>query len=249
VTTAPIPLDELHRLIGHYARMLADLQKARIGMRNRIDRFEEYGFQEPQTINAKAAVAGLEQIEHTIDLELRSLVRQHPLAPWIKEQVGIGLDGFARLLGVTGPLDRFPTVSKLWKYLGLHVTPQGTAPKRRKGEAWSHTDCRFNHLRTCKPGCKTDHHPNCVPGGVGTAYAPHGRTLCYLLGESIVKAGKGPYRAAYDEKKAYYEQNRPDWPQIRRHRAAMRYAVKMLIKELWLEWRAVLGTGDQYQAA
>jgi hypothetical protein len=165
------------------------------------------------------------------------------MAPWIAEQRGIGLPGFARLLGVTGDISRFPTVSKLWKYLGLHVV-DGRAPKREKGVPWTHTDCKFQHLLTCPADCKTDHHPNCVPGGVGTAYAPQGRVVCHQIGDAIVKmGGGGPYRRAYDEKKAYYEAERPDWTQARRHNAAARYAVKELVKNLWIEWHTRRGQG------
>src|SRR5207253_208596 len=76
--------------------------------------------------------------ERAINLELVHLARQHFLRGWIQEAPGIGLPGFARLLGVTGPLDRFGTVSKLWAYLGMHVV-SGAAPRRRRGQRanWS----------------------------------------------------------------------------------------------------------------
>lgn len=92
------------------------------------------------------------------------------------------------------------------------------------------------HLAKCKPTCTTDHHPNCTPDGIGTAYSPQGRVVCHQLGEAIVKVGHGKYRAAYDSKKLYYEAGRPDWTQAHRHNAAMRYAIKDLVKDLWEEW-------------
>jgi hypothetical protein len=233
-------LDRLHALLGHYARQLWDIQKERIGAGNRVAAMERDGlgdYAEP----ARSVVKQYEEIEKGIERILVKEVKQHPLADWIAEQRGIGLPGFARLLGVTGNIDRFPTVSKLWKYLGLHVV-DGHAPRREKGVPWTHTDCTFAHLLTCKPDCTTDHHPNCVPGGVGTAYAPQGRVVCHQIGEAIVKVGgDGPYRRAYDMKKAYYEAERPDWTQARRHNAAMRYAVKELVKNLWIEWHTRRG--------
>jgi hypothetical protein len=226
--------------LGHFARQLWDVQKERIGAGNRVAAMERDGlsdYAEP----ARAIVAEYDAIEKGIDRELTKLVKGHFMADWIAEQRGIGLPGFARLLGVTGDISRFPTVSKLWKYLGLHVV-DGHAPKREKGVPWTHTDCTFAHLLTCKPDCKTDHHPSCIPGGVGTAYAPQGRVVCHQIGDAIVKmGGSGPYRRAYDEKKAYYETERPDWSQARRHNAAMRYAVKELVKNLWIEWHTRRG--------
>lgn len=233
-------LARLHALLGHYARQLWDLQKERIGASNRVAAMERDGLSD-YAAPARAIVAEYDTIEKAIDRELTKLTKQHFMADWIAAQRGIGLPGFARLLGVTGDISRFPTVSKLWKYLGLHVV-DGRAPRREKGVPWTHTDCTFGHLAACKPGCATDHHPNCVPGGIGTAYAPQGRVVCHQIGEAIVKVGgDGPYRRAYDEKKAYYEAERPDWTQARRHNAAMRYAVKELVKNLWIEWHARRG--------
>lgn len=236
-------LDRLHSLLGHHARQLWDIQKQRIAASNRVKAMERDGFSGIDLEPALEVVRQYAGIEGGIDRSLGVLVKRHFMADWIKEQRGIGLPGFARLLGVTGNIDRFGTVSKLWKYLGLHVV-DGHAPRREKGVAWTHTDCTFGHMLTCPSDCTTDHHPLCVPGGVGNAYAPQGRVVCHQIGEAIVKVGgDGPYRRAYDQKKAYYERERQEWTQARRHNAAMRYAVKELIKNLWIEWHTRRGHG------
>ena len=238
--TALDDLDRLHSLLGHFARQLWDVQKERIGAGNRVAAMERDGlgaYAEP----ARHVVREYEAIERAIDRELTKLAKQHFMADWIAQQRGIGLPGFARLLGVTGNIDRFSTVSKLWKYLGLHVV-DGHAPRREKGVAWTHTACTGGHMEKCKQDCTTDHHPNCSPFGVGNAYSPQGRVICHQIGEAIVKVGgDGPYRRAYDQKKAYYESERQEWTQARRHNAAMRYAVKELIKNLWIEWHTRRG--------
>lgn len=238
----------LHAQLGHYARLYWDLQTVRIAVGNRGAAMERDGIapiyqgvplgpKAQATVSIPEIAGGLETLEHQVVLTLQRLVRQHFMRDWVEAQRGLGLLGFAGLVGVTGDLSRFPSVAKLWKYLGLHVQ-DGHAPRREKGVPWTHTDCQGGHLASCKPACTTDHHAACVPGGVGTAYAPKGRVLCHQLGEAIVKVGgSGPYRAAYDRKKAEYEAGRPDWTQARRHNAAMRYAVKLLIKEMWIEWR------------
>jgi hypothetical protein len=73
-----------------------------------------------------------------INLQLTRLARQHFLNGWISQAPGIGLGGLARLMAVTGPLDRFATVSKLWAYVGMHVD-DGMAPQLRRGQRanWS----------------------------------------------------------------------------------------------------------------
>lgn len=197
-------LSLIHALLGHYARMLWDIQKVRIAMGNRVAAMERDGLPEEWALPIKAYADDLLKSEKGMDAQLKKLAKRHFLAAWIEAQPGIGLPGFARLMGVTGPLDNFATVSKLWRYVGMAVD-NGEAPRRRKGE-------RLN-------------------------YSPQGRVLCHQLGEAIVKVGRGPYREAYSLKKAEYEVNHADWTPLHRHNAAMRYAVKMLLKEMWKEWR------------
>ena len=75
-----------------------------------------------------------------------------------------GLGGFARVLGVTRPLDRFATVSKLWAYLGMHVD-NGAAPRRRRGQQtnWSAQGRVVCHqLTTSNRACR----PRPLPRGV-----------------------------------------------------------------------------------
>lgn len=234
----------LHAQIGHFARQFADLQKSRIMTGNRIAALDRDGLGGPWAGPLEEAAKLQENIEKSIERQLARLVKRHPMAEFIEGAPGIGLGGFGRLLGITGPLDRFATVSKLWKYLGLHVVKgedgTGHAPKLKRGESMTHTNCKGGHPSYCKPDCKTDHHPNCTPDGFGTAYNPSGRVLCHQLGDSIVKVGRGPYRLKYDERKAYTEAERPDWTQARRHNDAMRVAVKELVKHMWIEWRRVV---------
>ena len=286
--------------MGQYARMLWDFQRQRIATGNRIHAMTQtHQLPEYQVLPAIDTLQKIERIEADINRNLVKLAATHPLAGWINSQRGIGLGGFARLLAITGPLDRFPTISKLWKYLGLavvngnHYTREealaiqpgerifvqnpdssmtyfytaetigvdqygevevtvtghdwaldetdilhtGKALRMAKGMLASHTNCSGGtHLRTCPEGCTTDHHPNCHPDKIGNAYSPQGKTLCRQLAEAIVKVGKGgPYREAYDVKKAYYNANR-EWTPKHSHDAAMRYAVKCLLRDLWLEW-------------
>ena len=268
-----VDLDWLHALLGHYARQLWDVQKERIAAGNRVAAIERDGLGE-YAGPARDVVTAYEKIEGSIDRVLVSLVKQHPLAGWIGEQRGIGLPGFARLLGVTGSLDRFGMVSSLWKYLGLHVV-DGHAPRREKGVPWTHTNCTYGHLRTCTPSCTTDHHPDCSPGTKGSAYAPQGRVVCAQIGDAIVKVGAGgPYRAAYDRKKGEYLARPRIGPSgcpmgqthksktgrvlpcvktdastgaetsAHLHSAARRYAMKELTKGMWVEWQYVRGRCD-----
>lgn len=230
-------LDELHTKLSLYTRQLWDIQKTRVAVGNRVAAMEEDRLPEPLIYGLRVQHADLKRMEKGLDRTVGKMAREHFMADWINAQPGIGLAGFARVVAITGDFARFRSVYKLWKYLGLHVTPDGTAPRRKKGDHWTHTDCQFNHTRKCKKGCPTDHHPHCVPDSIGTAYVPQGRVLASQLAESIIKLNKGPYRALYDSQKLYYETERPEWSQGRCHNAAKRYAIKCLLRDMWVEWR------------
>jgi hypothetical protein len=230
VPHAASPLDALHAQIAHHARQYLDLQKLRIATNNRIKKLEarypdDALFLDLAGGQMGALTGALADKERTLAHALERYARQHPLASWVQQARGIGLLGFALLLGVTGPLDQFATPAKLWKYVGMDVRPDGRAPRKQRGQK--------------------------------LGYAPQGRVLCHQLGESIVKVGAGgPYRAAYDTKKADYLARPRTGPSecpfgqthaeasgaiikcglAHAHNAAMRYATKRLLRDLWVEW-------------
>jgi hypothetical protein len=242
----PSELERLNAKLGHTARMLWDIQGQRVATNNRIKAMERDGLMEEDTDELSAFLEVLEKSEGHFDRYLGRLAKSHPLGPWVQAQPGIGLPGFGRLIGCTGPFfpvayedgkvkHGFPNVAKLWAYLGLHVK-DGKAPKKTKGEAAN--------------------------------WSQQGRKVCYQIGESIVKVGRGPYRQAYDDTKAKYlarprvgdsgcpmgyvhkdakgkvlqciktdEDGHETSAHI--HAVAIRYAVKELLKDMWIEWQRI----------
>ena len=228
----------LHAQLGHYARLLWDIQKLRIQVGNRISAIERdaaaHGLSAALwTQPHEATLKNLETQERSLNGQLERLVKQkHFMAAWIDACPGLGFAGFARIVGVTGDFRRFATVSKVWKYMGLH-TEDGQAPRRQRG---------------AKLG-----------------YAPQGRVVARQIAESIVKLGRGRYRELYDRKRLEYVQRERHgesgcpFGQVHKdrngkllacvkqaenketsahvHSAAMRYAVKQLLKDLWVAWR------------
>lgn len=186
------------------------------------------GLAEPWRLPLVTARNDLAATEHAIDRQLTRLARQHFLSGWIQDAPGIGLPGFARLLAVTGPLDRFATVARLWAYLGMHVD-NGVAPRRRRGQK--------------------------------APWSAQGRVVCHQLGVAIVRVRRGRYREAYDRKKLEYLTRPRVGPSkcpfgqahtnrkgdvltcglMHAHVAARRYAVKLLLRDLWAAWRVMPG--------
>ena len=232
IETQGADADPLHSLLGHYARLLWDIQKLRIQVGNRISAMERDGLPPEWTAPHNETLKELKSQERAVNRQLVRLAKKHIMADWIAECPGMAFGGFARIVGVTGSFERFPTVSKVWRYMGLDVV-NGHSRKRERG--------------------------------VKLGYAPQGRVVAHQIGDSIVKLGHGRYREIYDSKRAEYlarprmgDSNCP-MGQVHKdkngkilqcvkengegetsghlHNAAMRYAVKMLIKDMWVEWQ------------
>lgn len=62
------------------------------------------------------------------------------------------------------------------------------------------------------------------------------KTSCYLIGESFLRSNS-PYRRVYDDAKAYYQANRPEWTKGHIHAASMRKMIKVFLSHLWIIWR------------
>jgi hypothetical protein len=200
-------------------------------MSNRAGAMQRDGLAEHWRLPLVTATRDLAATEHAISLQLTRLARQHFMREWIEHTPGMGLGGFARLLGVTGSLNRFPTVAKLNAYLGMHLV-DGVAAQRRRGQKAN--------------------------------WSGQGRVVCHQLGVAIIRGRRGRYREAYDRKKAEYlarprrgpsacpfGQTHTNKGQVVRcgllhaHNAAMRYSVKVLLRDLWVAWRKLAPACNQ----
>jgi hypothetical protein len=236
-SAAPLALPDLHGLLRHYAQTTLDFQQARIAMGNRVGAIERDGFDPVWSAPVGTAADDMERAERALQRKLEQLAGMHPLAPWIAATPGLGLLGFALILGATGPLDAFPNVAKLWAYCGLDVKSDGRAPRRVKGVKLTPRE----------------------KGGEG-AHSPQARMVCYRIGEAFVKCATSPYRRVYLDAKAVYTSDAgnhvrrgpsscpfgqvhlKDGKQIacglaHAHAAARRVAVKRFLADLWEEWR------------
>jgi hypothetical protein len=81
----------------------------------------------------KSVLDRLSSIERDLYKELERVVEGHPLyVQYLQHVRGVGAAMAAYLITVLNPA-RFETVSKLWKYCGLHVV-NGRAPRRVAGQ-------------------------------------------------------------------------------------------------------------------
>ncbi len=138
----------------------------------------------------------------------------------IWKQFGEGVRGFGALsmgalIGERAIPSDFPTVAKLWKYMGMAVI---------NGE----------RQRKCADRDKAIEH----------AYCPRRRALMFVIGDTLIRA-KGEYKAIYDARKPLEaakldKEGKPVRP-IVAHKRAKRYMEKRLLREFWKAWRRVYG--------
>ena len=116
-------------------------------------------------------------------------------------------------------------VSSLWKYAGLDVAEDG------RGRSWrkEHLVKRAYIDKKGKPQERDS-----------ITYNPFLKTKLFVFATNFIK-GKNDYSVIYYNYKHRLESSKPDWTKGHRHNAALRYMMKMFLKDLYNYWRAAEG--------
>jgi hypothetical protein len=215
-----VAADRVTVLLGHYARMLWDVQRARVSMGLRRGAMERDGLNGEWFEPLSIAEGEMARIEKGIDRYLAKLGKTHALARFVVEAPGVGLGGFARLIACTGDLSRFANPAKLWAYLGMDVR-SGRAPRRKRGEKsnWSQQGrvvCHQLGEAIVKVGRGRYREAYDRKRAEYVAREPRGPSACVFGHDHRDAAGK----------------IRPCGP-AHIHAAAQRYAVKVFLADLW----------------
>ena len=144
-------------------------------------------------------------------LRMCHIVRQFPIYPWMKDIYGFGEIGLAQIIGEAGDLSRFSTVSKLWKWMGVAVMPDG---KRQRLIA----------------GLGPRENP----------YNPQRHAILSTIGDSLMRKDNS-YREYYLEIKKRQPEKWPDASDGHIHNHALRLMEKRLLRNLWREWKRLHG--------
>lgn len=233
-----VPADSLLALA---ADMLDDLEQVRIASENRLRQLTRTesdkdghvrGFGLPPTypdvVRLAALVQGIADLERQAELQMRRVLRRHPLAPWIKATVGVGEKQGARLLAMIGDPyirpeitrkdgaiepSRPRTVSELWAYCGYKP-----GQKRQKGQQsnWSRVAKTRAYLIAEKAIRQT--------GNGGAIAAPS---------TTVHARRRSPYRDVYDVRRAHTAVTHPDWSPGHSHNDALRITAKAVLRDLW----------------
>lgn len=164
---------------------------------------------------------------------MQKLAEQLPVWEWWESTRGLGALGLAQIIAECGDLAQYGNPAKLWKRMGLGM--------------YQRTDGQWERQRKAEGD-----------NGVLAGYSPTRRSIMFVLGESIIKAG-GPYREVYDQRKVL-EAEKPACGRAKCtgehcqpghiHNRAKRYTEKRLLKDLWRRWRAkLIATSTDYAPA
>lgn len=143
---------------------------------------------------------------------------------WAKDVRGLGPLSIAQIVGEAGDVGNYRTVSGLWKRMGLAVINGGRQRRVKGDEALLH------------------------------GYSPQRRSIVWNIGNNMIRSQRGtkideetgeitqeadPYRAVYDQRKAYEHERDPEITKGHAHNRAKRYMEKRLLREMWKAWRRV----------
>ncbi len=167
----------------------------------------------------------------TLEKSMEACIKSLPIAPWLKkkEQRGVGLLSIAHILGECGDFSLYANPAKVWKRMGC-------APFQGK---------MCSTWKSGKEGKLS------ADEWTQAGYCPRRRAIMFVIGECLVKGNQtkpteknpeketwqGPYVKRYEEAKAKFAKEHQDYSAGRCHSHGMLLASKLLLKNLWIEWR------------
>lgn len=234
-TTERPPVSQFRWLYDAYTQT----QKLRISIGNRISAVERGTDDAPLSSSIGKLYKDLGDGEKAIFKDMGLSLKGHAAWRWLQEVKGIGPTLATKLIALIEPIERFATVSKLWRYSGyavIHVCQdcgwRGFADKCYECGSMKMKGQRERPVK-----------------GEKLTYNIKLKTALYLCAESFLKQ-RAPYRAIYDEARVFYlaretGANLPDgrkpWTDGHQHMASMRKMSKIFLQHLWLTWREAEG--------
>lgn len=167
-----------------------------------------------------AAIAPMQKMRDDCERDMKRIVKRLPIYAWTKPVRGLGEVGVAVIIGECGDLANYSGPAKVWKRLGL-------APFEKNGVTMAASNWRK------KGGLDAD-------DWTAYGYSPRRRAEMYaVIGDPLFRQQtiiNGPYRQAYDARRARTAETHPDWTKGHSRDDALRVMTKKLLADLWCAW-------------
>lgn len=202
---------------------------------------------DPVVVQKAAVLAFLRQQEKEFVKILKTRMRQHPLAAWVKVQPGIGELAIGRLLGLIDDpawhprFDRPRRLGELNRYCGMDVN-DGVAPRKTRGvQGDGNPDARTRLIviavAAIKQRCET-----CRDAAASRREESDESTWAPPPPDCTCAKDR-PYRAVYDEARIKYGSDE-HLSDLHKANRARRLVAKAILKDLWIEARRIDGLVD-----
>jgi len=130
-------------------------------------------------------------------------------------------------------IDRFHSVSALWKYAGMSTESYCIDCKKTLDDnVKSCTHCGSTNIGRRAPKRRR---------GQKVTWSPKLRSVCRNIGKSFVMVTSSQYRPYYDENKEFYNRKDPHLSDGHRDARARRKTVKLFLSHLFEMWHRVKG--------
>lgn len=159
---------------------------------------------------------------------LTSVVEREPIYKWLEGVRGCG-PTMAAVLISTIDIHKATYVSSLWAYAGLSVAPDGRGMSRK-------AEHLVKRRYINREGEEAER--------LGITFNPFLKTkLIGVLAPCMIKAGDSPYTRVYRDYKHRLENHPVHKDKTKGHRNAMaiRYMIKALLRDLYVQWRTLEG--------
>lgn len=204
---------------------LDGIESLRIAMESRVRSMMQDGIHPQFTEVSQRMVADLADMEKRATKDLERAMKDHPLGPWVKRSVGIGMKQGARLIAAIGPIS--------WNALDDRL-------RRGPAELWAY--CGYVPGQKRKKGVKSNWNANA-------------KSRSFLIAECAIKAGVRKldgcddtdgydveHREAITPLGVVYLKARRSWADRdvkdgHKHNHALRLVAKEILKDLFLEAR------------
>ncbi len=246
-----------------------DLQKSRIALENRLRAINQQASHQSEE-EAKVLASVLEDVvrmEKSIPKAFQAYVVSSPVWPWLSGVRGIGVILAANLVSIYGDCSRFPTISKMWAYTGLHVVKrcgkckkryfdselekeryvdkmvrrlEGMAQRRKNGSPFKREEAE-NRVRGWICSCEQPEPYSCAPSMRGDEvpdWNRNARVLAFKIADSFIKH-ECLGQKLY--KQFYAEELNKGKPKGKAYMTARRKVVKIFLANYWINARRAAG--------